>query len=183
MPLMKCKKLLLILILFIAAIYSYTAAIAVEDVDTQTSIVSLTVPPACRLSITDPNVTKTLSQGGEIEAAFDAGYVDFNPSTPMLTVSANKGWNLSVKASNFSGPYAKNVSDLRLKDATSSGHVVNGFNNFTSLSLNDQEMASYMNPVRDESHPIQYRIMLDWTTDIPGTYTITVTYTLSTNAS
>jgi len=180
---MKFNKLLLILILFIAAICSYTAAIAVEDVDTQTSVVSLTVPPACRLSITDPNITKTLGQGGEIEAAFDAGYVDFNPSTPVLTVSSNKGWNLNVKASNFSGPYAKSVSDLKLKDASASGHVVNGFSNFTPLSLAGQEMASYTSPVRNESHPIQYRIMLDWTVDIPGTYAITVTYTLSTNAS
>lgn len=163
--------------------YSYTIAVAVEDVDTQTSIVSLTVPPACRLSISNPNITKTLNQGGEIESAFDAGYIDFNPSTPVLTISSNKGWNLSVKSSDFSGPYSKSVSDLTLKDTNTSGHVINGFNNFTALSLTDQQMAYYTRPSKNENHPIQYRIILDWTKDIPGTYTATVTYTLSTNAS
>jgi len=179
---MKFNKFILFFILFIAIAYSYGIAIAAQDVDTQTSIVTLTVPPSCKLSISNPNITKTLSQGGEIEAAFDAGYIDFSVSTPTLTVSANKGWNLSVKATNFTGPYSKSITDLKLKDASASGHVTNGFDNFTSLSLTDQGMASYIGPVKNESHPLQYRITLDWATDIPGTYTATVTYTLSTNA-
>ena len=180
---MKINKFLVFFIIAVIIAYSYSVAIAVEDVDTQTSIVSLTVPPSCRLSISNPNITKTLSQGGEIEAAFDAGYIDFSASTPILTVSANKGWDLSVKATNFTGPYSKSVADLKLKDASVSGHVTNGFNNFTPLALTDQGIASYTGPVKNESHPLQYRIILDWAKDTPGTYTATVTYTLSTNAS
>ena len=180
---MKLNRIILFFILFIAIAYNYTIAVAVEDVDTQTSIVTLTVPPSCKLSISNPDITKTLNQGGEIEAAFDAGYIDFNTATPTLTVSANKGWNLNVKATDLTGPYAKSVSDLKLKDTSPSGHVTNGFNNFTPLNLTGQEMASSINPAKNESHPIQYRIMLDWAKDIPGTYTATVTYTLSTNAS
>ncbi|MDP2911771.1 MAG: hypothetical protein Q8N76_05520 [Candidatus Omnitrophota bacterium] len=180
---MKINKFTLFFILFITIAYNYTIAVAVEDVDTQTSIVTLTVPPSCKLSIANPDITKTLNQGGELEAAFDAGYIDFNAATPTLTVSANKSWNMNVKATDFTGPYKKSVSDLKLKDASTSGHVTNGFNNFTPLNLTGQEMVSSMNPAKNESHPIQYRIMLNWTDDIPGTYTSTVTYTLSTNAS
>jgi len=180
---MKLKKSLLLFVIFIIILYSCNIVTAVEDVDTQTSVVTLTVPPSCKLAISDPNITKTLNQGGEIEAAFDAGYVDFSASTPVLTISANKGWNLNVKATNFTGPYSKSVSDLKLKDASSSGHVTNGFNVFKPLDLNGQEMAASINPSKNESHPLQYRIMLDWTNDIPGSYSSTVTYTLTTNAS
>lgn len=180
---MKHTNFLLFFILFTIFIYSSNIAIATEDVDTQTSVVTLTVPPSCKLSISAPNITKTLSQGGEIEAAFDAGYVDFNASMPILTISANKGWNLNVKAANFTGPYSKSVHDLMLQDTSDSGHVTNGFNNFKPLDLNGQEMAASIAPAKNESHPLQYRIMLDWTKDIPGTYSATVTYTLTTNAS
>jgi hypothetical protein len=69
-----------------------------------------------------------------------------------------------------------------LKDL-SSQHVTNGFNTFKSLSGNDQEVASYNKGVKAETHPCQYKALLDWEKDIPGTYSATVTYTLTTNAS
>lgn len=154
-----------------------------EDVDTQTSIVVLSIPHACKLNITNPDATKTLMQDGTAEQAFDNGYVEFDTSNPTLKVSSNKNWILSAKSSGFTGaPYPKPVGDLQLKDAGSL-HVTNGFDSYKSLSTTDQEIASYSLGVKNESHPCQYRIILDWTKDIPGTYTATVTYTLSTNGS
>jgi len=149
------------------------------DTKTQTSTVTLNIPDSAKLDITSANVTKTLNQGTDTETAFDNGYVDFEMATPTLTVSANKSWKLSARSSNFVGPYSKSVSDLKLKDLGPS-HVTNSFDDFKSLSLTDQEIASYAGPVKKESHYIQYRILLDWTKDIAGTYVANVTYTLAT---
>jgi len=174
---MKTYKSIFILsiILFCSIAYVYAA----PDTKTQTSTVTLNVPDSARLDITAANATKTISQGAETETAFDNGYVDFAVATPALTLSANKKWKLSARSSNFTGPYAKSVSDLKLKDAGLS-HVTSPFNDFSSLSLSDQEIASHTSSVKKESHPIQYRILLDWTKDIAGTYSATVTYTLAT---
>jgi len=58
--------------------------------------------------------------------------------------------------------------------------VKNGFNNYRALLETDQEIASNTGGVKKESHPLQYKILLDYAKDIPGTYTATVTYTLAT---
>lgn len=168
---------ILVIVLFCGIAYVYAG----PDSKTQTSTVTLNVPESVKLAITSANVTKTLAQGTENETAFDNGYVDLPAATPTLTVSANKKWALSARTSAFSGPYAKSHTDLMLKDAGAS-HVTNGFNDFKSLDLTDQEISSYTAPVKQESHPIQYRIKLDWAKDIAGTYTATVTYTLATQA-
>lgn len=170
-----------IFVLILTLFCSITCLYAAQDTDTQTSNVTLNVPESARLRITSADATKTLIQGVDNEAAFDAGYVDLAVATPTLTVSANKKWKLSARTNNFSGPYAKSASDLLIKDA-GAAHVTNGFNNFKSLSLSDQEIASFTGSVKNENHPIQYRILLDWTKDVAGTYITTVTYTLATQA-
>lgn len=157
---------------------------ASEDIDTQTSTIVLSIPAACHLLINDPDQTKTLDTDIPLEAAFEAGYAEFDSAKPTLTISANKSWKLSVKSSGFAvnGAYQKATEDLQLKDASSSGNVKNGFNNYKALLETDQEMASNLGGVKAESHPLQYRILLDYTKDIPGTYTATVTYTLATQS-
>ena len=174
--------LIVVLILFIAVIYNI--AFADEDVDTQTSVVSLTIPHISHLTISQPNASKTLGADGDAEEAFNAGYIEFDNGAPTLKVSANKSWKLSARTNGFSanGAYAKDTGDLQLKD-TGSSHVTNGFNDYKSLSTIDQEVASYTGGIKNEFHPCQYKILLDYATDIPGTYEATVTYTLSTDAS
>jgi len=153
-----------------------------EDIDTQTSTVILSIPAACHLGITDPDQTKTLDVDVPLEVAFEAGYAEFDSAKPTLTVSANKSWKLSAKSSGFAvnGTYKKATEDLQLKDTSSSGNVKNGFNNYRALLETDQEIASNTGGVKKESHPLQYKILLDYAKDIPGTYTATVTYTLAT---
>jgi len=155
---------------------------AEEDVDTQTSIVVLSIPPACHLDITNPDQSKTLGIDLPLEASYDAGYTDFDAAKPTLTISANKSWKLTVRSSGFNtnGTYKKATEDLLLKDATSSGHVSNSFGSYKALTEVDQEMASYTIGVKAEEHPLQYRILLDYSKDVPGVYTSTVTYTLTT---
>lgn len=155
-----------------------------EDVDTQTSIVVLTIPAACHLDITNSDQTITLVQDGSAELAFEAGYVEFESAKPTLTVSANKSWKLSARSSGFNtvgGSYKKDTTDLQLKDTCSIvSHVKNSFGSYKSLTEIDQEVASYIGGVDRESHPLRYQILLNYAKDIPGIYTATVTYTLAT---
>lgn len=174
---MKSVKFILIFVLSLLVVWGM--AQAAEDTDTQTSIVTLTVPATCQVLITNADPSETLTTDGTAETSFDAGYVELDAGYPTLTVDANKSWQLSAKSGGFNtiGTYTKAIGDLQLKDA-GAAHVT--MSAYTSLSGSDQEVASHTAGVSDESHPCQYKILLDWTQDIPGTYTATVTYTLST---
>lgn len=178
---MRSFKFLAIFIFLIYILWPINMLWAEEDVDTQTSIVVLSIPAACQLDITNPDQTKTLSQDGSAELAFEAGFTEFDSGTPTLKVSANKSWKLSARSSGFNdnAGYIKDTADLQLRDAGAS-HVQNGFSNYEPLSVDDQEIASYIGGVKNEMHPCQYKILLDYTKDIPGTYSATVTYTLAT---
>ena len=181
---MKRIKVILILALFLIVGGSYAIAQAQEDSDTQTSVVSLTIPHAAKLVIADADSSLVLDSDASAEAAFEDGYVEMPVAFPKLKVSANNGWQLSAQATTpfaaVSG-YVKAVSDLKLKH--DGLYVSNGFDSFKSLSASDQEIASHGAGVKNQWHNCQYRILLDYTKDVPGTYTATVTYTLSTNAS
>jgi hypothetical protein len=161
-----------------------TVFAAGEDTETQTSTATLIVPHTAKLAITNANPSTTLTQDGTSEAAFDAGYIELQASYPTLGVTANRNWKLTAKVTTpFAAVdgYTKAVSDLLLKDAGTS-HVTTS--SFAALSdVTDLEVAASLVGVKDESHPCQYKILLDYTKDRPGTYTTTVTYTLTTVAA
>ena len=161
---------------------AYGVIDAVEDSDEQTSTVTLIIVPACQLGIVDQDVCETLVMDSTGEATFDAGFIEFTAEKPTLSIDANKSWKLSAKSSGFNavGTYTKDIGNLQLKDAGATHVTMSGY---TSLSATDQEVASYTAGVKDEFHPCQYKILLDWEKDIPGTYEATVTYTLSTSGS
>jgi hypothetical protein len=152
------------------------------DSDQQTSTVTLTILPVANLGIINASVSETVTQGASAAEKFTLGGVELASSSPTLIVSANQKWKLSVKSSGFSGPYPKDANDLLLRD-NASVHVEKGFNKYTELSTTDQEVASYEAGVRNENHPMQYKVLLDWEKDLPGTYTSTVTYTLTTTGA
>jgi len=160
-----------------------TAYAAGEDTETQTSTATLVVPHTAKLAISNANPSKTLTQDGTSETAFDAGSVELDASSPTLTVTSNMKWKLTAKVTSawpIVGTYTKAVGDLLVKDAGGS-HVTTA--TYTSLSDSaDLEMASASVGVLNESHPCQYKVMLDYTKDVPGTYTTTVTYTLATQS-
>ena len=179
------RKILLVLSSVLAGVLYFGLGVAQaegEDIDTQTSVVILTVPATSTLLIENSDSSKVLVQDGSSEEAFDAGYLDMDPGKPTLYVSANNQWLLTAKSSGFNtvNSYTKAIGDLKLKDAGAT-HVTLG--GFTPLSATDQEVASSLTGVKSEIHPLQYRILLDYQKDIPGTYTATVTYTLTTSAS
>ena len=153
-----------------------------RDRDSQVSIVILDIPATCQLLISNADASRSLTTDGSSEDAFEAGYVEFDAGNPTLHVSANKSWQMSVKSSGFAlnGTYQKAVGDLMLKNTGL--HVSGGFNDYKALSSVDQVFAQHTSGVSSELHPTQYKILLDWLLDIPGTYQATVTYTLATVA-
>jgi hypothetical protein len=113
---------------------------------------------------------------------FDKGGVELAANKPTLIIDSNQRWKLTARTSGFAGPYPKDTKDIMLKDLADT-HVENGFDDFKSLSDKDQEIASYRAGVKDENHPCQYKILLDYSKDVPGTYTATVIFTLSTQGT
>ena len=179
------KKLLLVLSVAFAGVFCFGLGVAQaqgEDIDTQTSVVILTIPATSTLVIENADSSKTLLQDGSAEEAFNAGYVNMDAGKPTLYVSANNQWQLTAKSSGFNtvNSYIKAIGDLQLKDAGVTHVTLSGF---TPLSATDQEVAVALVGVKSEIHPLQYHILLDYQKDIPGTYTATVTYTLTTSAS
>ena len=168
------------LALFFVCAGGFVQTQATADSDEQLSTATLTILSAFHLGITDEVVSEALSTNPGVDVAFNTGFVELAADKPTLTVNANKGWQLTAKSSGFSGPYAKDITDLQLRDAGNE-HV--SMPNFLSLSAADQEVASNGAGVKNESHPCQYKILLDWTKDLPGTYEATVTYTLSTTGA
>jgi hypothetical protein len=173
--------IILWIILSFIIVHNISRANTDVDRDEQISTVTLLIVPTGNLGIIDNAVTETLVADSTSEAAFSKGFVEFSALKPTLIVDSNDKWKLTARSSGFTGPYDKDVKDLMLRD-TASGHVTNGFNDYKSLSSEDKEIASYNIGVNNEEHPLQYKILLDWKKDIPGTYEATVTYTLSTNA-
>ena len=180
---MKTLSIIFALVLGIFLVMGFNAVYAVGgDSDIETSAVSLTIPHAAKLVISQADSSKALSQDSDAEADFDTGYTDLDVGKPNLKVSANKDWKLMAKSSGFAavGTYTKDVGDLQLKNVGS--YVAGTFGDFTSLSVTDQDIAVNAIGVKNDDNNCQYRILLDYTEDIPGTYTATVTYTLATQS-
>jgi hypothetical protein len=176
------RYFIIISYLLIGFIMAYGASYAEQDSEEQTSTVTLIIMPTSHLAIVDNNVSKTIASDSDAELSFSNGFVEFDANKPTLIVDSNKKWKLTARTTNFTGPYSKETSDLMLKDLSGT-HVKNGFSDYKSLSNDDQEIAMHSSGVKDENHPMQYKILLDYNKDIPGTYEATVTYTLSTLGS
>jgi len=155
---------------------------AFQDKDEETSTVTLIITPACRLNIVDSSVSKIVSSDAGAGAIFNDGSVELDSSKPMLIIASNDKWKLSVRSTDFKGPNPKDASDLLVRDL-SGAHVENNFSDYRPLSKSDQDIAAYTRGVKNEEHPLQYKILLDWEKDTPGTYEATITYTLSTIGS
>lgn len=177
---MKKRFVFFVLILLMFMAFSYNIAYTGEDQEQETSTVTLTILPACQLTINDQEVSKTLVKDSTAESAFETGYVEFEPYKPTFIVSSNKQWKLTARTSGFTGPYDKIAGDLQLKNL-SAEHAKMA--DYTSLSSQDQEVAAHPSGAKSEEHPCQYRILLDWDKDVPGTYEATVIYTLSTTGA
>ncbi len=167
--------------LFFLSLFSLPQASADED---DTAGVTMKIPTICKLTVNDSDQILNLFQDASGEEAYEQGYIDGDLGKPRLIVDSNTDWRLSVKVYfdwSAVDTYQKETGDLKLKVASRTGHQT-GFSDFTSLSLNEQEIASYDSGSGDDMYDCKYRILLDWEKDIPGSYFIIITYTLSTQS-
>jgi len=181
MLIMKIVKIITVLALCLWGFFAITSGLhAADDADEGLSTVTLIIEPSFNLGISDETVSEVLTKNPGAYTAFDDGFIEFEPDKPTLKVSANKTWKISAKSSGFTGPYAKAMTDLQFRD-TAVAHVENGFEDFKALSADDQEFASDNSGASREEHPCQYKILIDYERDIPGTYEAAVTFTLVAN--
>jgi hypothetical protein len=161
---------------------------AAEDVDTRNSTVGGTIPELCQITISG-NLSGLLSlsqvDGGSGETSYDQGYVESAANATILTLDANKQWSLGV---NFSGAgwtcpgtYDKDETDLLIQITNSpTGTIENSYATYQSPTDTKTAILDHTAGVSNDAVNIQTRVLLDWTQDIPGTYSITLVYTMET---
>lgn len=179
------KRLFTLKILWISSLWlviSFSSPVFADE--EETSGMTMNIPSISKLTIKGSDQIIDLLQDASGEAAYEAGFIKGKNNMPILIVNSNTNWKLSVRVS--SGwrrvdKYRKAIADLKLRIKSKTGHQT-GFFKFTPLSLTEQEVATYATGVSDDIYYGGYRILLDWERDIPGSYRIIITYTLSTRS-
>jgi hypothetical protein len=122
---------------------------------------------------------------------YAAGFKASDEGITTLTITANKAWKVLVKNTSFTTveEYMKAAGDLhlRIKDKTvvnegqgNGGTLSENFNDFAPLTEQDQVL--WTNTTGGDNGctaKIDFKVLLNAAQDIPGTYTTTVTYTIS----
>ena len=147
---------------------------------------TLSVPLLSELSIAgDLSGLLTLTQDGSGETAFDTGDAESDSDGTVLTLNTNDQWDLSAKlAGDWScpGSYDKSETDLYVRITNSpTGTIQNDADNYINLQTLDTQILSHTEAVSNNIVNIQTKVLLDWETDIPGAYSITLTYTVVTH--
>ncbi len=158
---------------------------AADEQDTQNSIIGGTIPELCQIGIAgDMSALLTMTQDGTGETSYDQGYIESVAAGVTLTLDANKKWKLSVKYNavwSCPGAYDKDEADLTIKITNSpTGSIQNSADSYFSPVAGDTEILNHTDGVSDNTVEIQHKVVLDWTQDIPGAYSITLVYTLET---
>jgi hypothetical protein len=122
---------------------------------------------------------------------YTEGFKASNAGLTTLTVTANDKWKVLVRATLFTQveDYIKPVSDLLLKikdktvvneDEGNAGNFNNTFIDFAPLREQDQVLWSNTDSGDNGcTAKIDFKVLLNAAKDMPGTYTTTVTYTIS----
>ena len=146
------------------------------------------MPELCQMAISGSGVASllNLTQDGTGESAYDAGGAESAADAVIITLDANKKWQLGVNYSavwTCPGSYNKAESDLTIKISNSpTGTIQNSFDSYVGVTGTKVVMLSHTAGVSDNVVNVQTKVLLDWTQDIPGTYSITLVYTMETTA-
>jgi len=160
-------------------------ALAADEFDEETSGVGGTIPELCQIVVSGAGCASllTLTQDGSGEICYDQGYVESAADAIILTLDANKQWRLSGKIGTWTcpGSYNKDETDLLIQITNSpTGTIENSFDSYQTLGAVNTAMLSHTAGVSNNEADIQVRVLLDWTADIPGVYSITITWTMET---
>lgn len=174
------KKLLA---LFVATVFVAMPALAADDVDTATSDVGGTIPELAQIAVggTGTAALLTLTQDGTGETAYDAGFVASAADAIQLTLDSNKQWQLGALIGTWTDPagYDKAETDLGIQITnTPTGTIQNSADSYITLAAANTVILDHTAGVSDNQVDLQARVLLDWTQDIPGTYAITITWTM-----
>lgn len=173
----------------VAVLLMAAPAWAAEDVDTANATIGGTIPELCQIGITNTGLTTllTVTQDGTGETSYDAGFVESAADASVLTLDANKQWSLGVNYSGVwtcPGAYNKAETDLLIKISnTPTGTILNSYSTYQSPGATKTAILSHTAGVSNNAVNIQTKVLLDWTTDIPGAYSITLVYTMETTAA
>ncbi len=159
-------------------------AVPSREVESTTGILSVTTLSQLDISGSVSSLL-SLAQDGAGEAAYDASFVESATSATVLTINTNDSWDLSAKlAGDWScpGAYDKAENDLYVQITNSpTGTIQNSADSYINLSGTDTQILSHDSAVAGNEVDIQTKVLMDWTKDIPGDYSLTVTYTLVTH--
>jgi hypothetical protein len=132
--------------------------------------VSATIPWVARMEIASAT---TLPSPTAQDFGATGGKSTTTPTA--LTVSANAGVTVTATAATaaWSGPYAKPASDLRIFLPASPSTFLT-LNNTTGQPVFNSTAATAATTVN-----IGYNVLYSWGTDVPGSYSLAVNYTLT----
>ena len=133
---------------------------------TANNTVNVTVGTLLKLTLS----TNNINAPAPVVADFDAGKQDV--TGPVATVKANKGWSLDVTGSWTAAPYSKAAGDFKWDKTCTSPTYPNSL----AASGNAGSGASGTNSTAVN---MCYEIVWAYANDVPGSYTATVTYTLT----
>lgn len=142
------------------------------------------ISKVCDLGIASDFIWSFMEDGSG-EVAFEQGYTESAPDQTTLTISTNASWHLDVGAGSWTCPpgYDKAEGDLLVRISNRPiGTIQNGYEDYRSPPplASREAMIEHGEGVEGNKVELQYRVLLDWERDIPGSYSINVTYTLST---
>ena len=94
---------------------------------------------------------------------------------PTLNVKTNFAWSLSASSTGFAanGSYTKDLADLDI--AANENPVAGDWKPMSSAVA----LASTVNPTATQDVKTSFRVRYSWANDVPGSYSATVTYTLT----
>lgn len=151
-----------------------------------TSSVDVSIPRLATIQIAgDVSGLLSLNSDGKGESSFDVGAVESTASATTLLLSTNDTWDLSVsRSTDWTSPagYDKAESDLLVRISnTPTGTILNGADSYLSPDVTDTQILSHPTAVVANLVAIQTKVLLDWEKDVPGTYDMSLTYTLVTH--
>lgn len=104
------------------------------------------------------------------EDDFDNGLEEATLAT-QLTISSSSNWTVTIKTDSTNmGGYGKPISDFHWRK--------NG--NPTYQAITNEPQTLDTGSSGEHSVDVDYKVALDWTQDSPNTYSIVLTYTLTT---
>lgn len=168
-----------VLVLF--ALLGTSSAASAEVIKRSSVIVNM--PQLAVLEISgDLTGLLSLSPDGLGEIAYETGYVSSEPAATVLTLNVTGAWVLSARlAGSWTCPpaYNKDETDLKVRISnTPVGEIQSGAEDFISLGTTNTSILSGAFGGGPNAVHIQTKVLLDWAQDVPGDYSISVTYTL-----